>query len=174
LWTATRRGGVSIFFFFFLFFFFLLFFSSQANVVPREASALINHRIHPEDSVAGVLRYSAAVVNDARVRITVLCSIPPAPVSSHTSEGFRAIQSALGRVMPEVLVAPALMVGNTDTWHYARLCDDVYRFSPTRMNGSTISRFHGANERIAIDNYLEVIGFYRAVIQLADAPQGSA
>ena len=137
-------------------------------MVPREASALINHRIHPEDSVAGVLKYSSVVVNDPRVQIRSLSSLAPAPVSSHTSVGFRVIQRALGRVMPEVLVAPALMVGNTDTWHYARLCNDVYRFSPTRMNGTTISRFHGANERIQIDNYLEVIAFFRAVIQLAD------
>ena len=58
-----------------------------------------------------------------------------------------------------------------DTHHYtaAGLCSDVYRFSPTRMTPDTISYFHGANERISIDNYaIETVGFYRAIIMLAN------
>jgi carboxypeptidase PM20D1 len=141
---------------------------SKGNQLPREALALVNHRIHPLDSVAGVLAYSNSVINDSRVQVKDISSLPPAPVSSHMSEGFRIIQRALGRVMPEVLVAPALMVGATDTHWYKHLAEDIYRFTPTRMNGQTISMFHGANERIQIDNYVETIGFYRAIIQLAN------
>ena len=119
--------------------------------------------------MAGVLNYSRSVVNDSRVSISSLETIEPAPVSSHTSSGYRLIQSALGRVLPDVLVAPAMMVGNTDTHYYWKVVDDIYRFSPTRLNGQTVAMFHGANERIHIDNYIEVVGFYRAIIQMADA-----
>jgi carboxypeptidase PM20D1 len=142
---------------------------NRPNVVPREARALVNHRIHPLDSVDGVMEYSRSVIADPRVTCKNLQSIPPAPVSSTTSEGFRTIQQALGRALPDVLVAPALMIGNTDTFQYWKLCDDIYRFSPTRLNPQTVSMFHGANERMSVDNFTETIGFYRAVIQIADA-----
>jgi len=56
----------------------------------------------------------------------------------------------------------------SDTYHYWGLADDIYRFSPTRVNAQTVAMFHGANERISIDNFVETIGFYRAVIQLAN------
>ena len=141
---------------------------SKANAVPREATALINHRIHPDDSVAGVLAYSNAVVRDERVRIRALDSIAPAPVSSSRCAGFLTIQRALARTMPDVLVSPAMMVGNTDTHHYWSLVQDIFRFSPTRLNGRTITMFHGVDERINIDNYLEVVGFFRNVIKMSD------
>lgn len=140
------------------------------NVLPREARAVLNHRIHPLDSVDGVLHYSRRVVNDTRVELRVLDSIPPARVSSadaQSSRGFRTLQRALGRALPDALVAPGLMIGNTDTHHYWPLVDDIYRFTPTRMTPATVGMFHGANERIQLDNFVETIGFYRAVMQLS-------
>ena len=141
---------------------------AKENVVPREAVALINHRIHPRDTVEGVIEYTKRVVDDERIKVRGVSSIPPAPVSSSTSFGFKTIQRALGRALPDVLVAPALMVGNTDTHHYWGIADDIYRFSPTRLTNETVGMFHGANEKMNIDNFIETIGFYRAVIQLAD------
>jgi carboxypeptidase PM20D1 len=142
---------------------------SKGNVLPREARAIINHRIHPADSVEGVLRFDAAAAADERVRIRELSSLRPSSISSSgvRSFGYRTIQRALGRVLPDALVAPALMVGNTDTHHYWSLSDDIYRFSPTRRDPTTITQFHGANERIELDNFIETVAFYRALIHLA-------
>jgi carboxypeptidase PM20D1 len=142
---------------------------SKGNVLPREARAIINHRIHPADSVEGVLRFDAAAAADERVRIRELSSLRPSSISSSgvRSFGYHTIQRALGRVLPDALVAPALMVGNTDTHHYWSLSDDIYRFSPTRRDPTTITQFHGANERIELDNFIETVAFYRALIHLA-------
>ena len=120
------------------------------------------------DSVAGVVAYSHRVIADSRVSVTPVRSIPPAPVSSSTSSGFRTITKALARTLPDVLVAPAMMVGNTDTHHYWGMVKDIYRFSPTRLTNESVAMFHGCNEKIRVDNFVETIGFYRAVIQLAN------
>jgi len=146
----------------------------KANVVPREARALLNHRIHPFDSVRGVLDYTRRIINDSRVQLKDLRSLPPSALSATRgpgSEGFEVLRQAIGRTMPEVLVAPALMVGNTDTHHYWGLVENIYRFSPSRMTPDSVSMFHGVNERIHVDNYVECIGFYRSVIRMAGEPQ---
>ena len=64
------------------------------------------------------------------------------------------------------------MVGNTDTHHYWGLSDDIYRFSPTRLTHASVSLFHGANERMTQANFMETIGFFRAVIELSDEGYG--
>ena len=59
--------------------------------------ALVNHRIHPADSVASVLAHDVATINDPRVKVTVFGpSTEPAPVSSHQTKAFDDIRSTVG------------------------------------------------------------------------------
>ena len=45
-------------------------------------------------------------------------------------------------VFPDVVVAPGVMVGATDSRHYTHLSDNVYRFCPTWLLKTDIPRFH--------------------------------
>ena len=51
------------------------------NVVPGEASAIVNHRIHPSETIEDILDHDRRVIDDERVEITQLGYFPPAPVS---------------------------------------------------------------------------------------------
>ena len=55
-----------------------------------------------------------------------------------------------------------------------QLTDGAYRFAPMRLGGSDVTRIHGSNERISIANLVEMVRFYRRVIQLADASAPSS
>ena len=68
-------------------------------------------------------------------------------------------------MIPEVVVAPGLLVAGTDSKHYLPLTEATYRFLPIRLTGEDLQRIHGTNERIAIDNYAEVISFYAQLIR---------
>lgn len=48
----------------------------------------------------------------------------------------------------------------------------TYRFLPLRLGRDDLARIHGANERIAVARYAEVIGFYARLLRRAagDAP----
>ena len=63
-------------------------------------------------------------------------------------------------MFPGTLVAPGLMIAMTDSRHYRRLCKHIYRFQPLQILPADRVRFHGANERIAVKNYLAMINFY--------------
>jgi len=41
----------------------------------------------------------------------------------------------------------------------------VYRFSPLQMKGDDLPRFHGTNERLAVDNYARMIRFYHQLLR---------
>lgn len=62
----------------------------------------------------------------------------------------------------------------TDSRHYASLAGGrVYRFCPHRYTRPDIGRVHGVDERIAVDDFLRGITFYRRVFQLATAGESS-
>lgn len=140
--------------------------SVKENVLPQRARALVNVRIHPQDSVAIVFKHARRVIADKRVKVRVGAEHPsePTPPSRIDSAGYRLVARTIRQVFPGTLVAPGLMVAMTDSRHYRPLCKNIYRFAPIRITPKDRARFHGLNERISVRNYLEMINFY---IQLA-------
>lgn len=137
----------------------------KSNVLPPLSTALINHRIHPNESVASVIARDKAIINDPRVTVTAYEALEPAPVSSILSKGFSTIKDCIHTVFgKQIAVAPGLMLGNTDTRHYWSLAKDIYRHCPTELNMEGTKRFHGKNERIEIQNLLRLCTFYTMVL----------
>jgi carboxypeptidase PM20D1 len=138
---------------------------TKENVLPAEAKAIVNFRVLPGDTVASVTEHVRRVINDTTVTVKTLKAVEPSPVTPTDSETFRTLARTIRQVIPEVVVAPGLLVAGTDSKHYLSLADATYRFLPIRLTGEDLQRIHGANERIAIDNYAEVISFYTQLIQ---------
>ncbi|XP_045166621.2 N-fatty-acyl-amino acid synthase/hydrolase PM20D1.2-like [Mercenaria mercenaria] len=134
----------------------------KINVNAPEATAYINHRIHPVQTVQEVLDYDRSIINDDRVKIRVLDSMEPHPIAASGEEdfGYQTIKNSIRQVWNNTYVAPGTMIGNTDTRHYLRMTHNVYRFSPTVMFPDDPKRFHGDNERISVKNYEQAVNFY--------------
>ncbi|KAK7102398.1 N-fatty-acyl-amino acid synthase/hydrolase PM20D1.2-like [Littorina saxatilis] len=142
------------------------------NVIPPEAEAIVNHRIHPAQSVQEVIDYDRYIIDDDRVTLEVKSSMEPHPLSPHGDEdfGYQVMKNSIRQVWIEAAVAPGVMIGNTDTRHYLQFTHNVYRFSPTFMFPDDLPRFHGINERISKKNYEQAINFYHHLILNADEP----
>jgi carboxypeptidase PM20D1 len=142
--------------------------SVQDNVLPQEARAIINLRLHPRDSVDSALAWVEAAVDDPRVTVRPLegpAISEPSPVSSIEGEGWQVITRSIREVHPEVVVAPGIMVGRTDSVWYLPLADDVYRFHPAWLGPGDTDRIHGTDERISVDNLADYVRFYRRVFK---------
>ena len=55
--------------------------------------------------------------------------------------------------------------GATDTRHYRRVSQSVFRFIPMRMKPEDLKRLHGTNERVGIENYGEIVRFYAQLLR---------
>jgi carboxypeptidase PM20D1 len=91
----------------------------------------------------------------------------PAPVSPTNGTSYRPLTTTIREIFPDVVVAPGLMVGATDSRYFTSVPDNVFRFMPVRTKPGDLTRFHGTNERISIENYSEMIRFYRRLMQNA-------
>lgn len=141
------------------------------NALPTEARALVNLRILPGESVAGVTAHVRRALSDAQVSVTPLLAIEPSAVAPTRAPGYRALATTIGEIFPDAVVAPGLMVAGTDSRHYRSVAEAAYRFLPLRLTLEDVSRIHGVNERIAIVSYAEVIGFYVRLIENAAGQQ---
>jgi len=143
----------------------------KENVLPQTARAVVNVRILPGDSVAGVLEHVRRVVDDPRVTISPVgrFSVQPSDVSRTSTESFRRLARAIRGVAPDVVVAPYLSVVGTDARHYTRLSENVFRFLPLRLDARDLERIHGVDERLGIRSYEEAIRIYRQLIRSAAA-----
>lgn len=141
---------------------------NKDNVIPGYVEATVNFRVLPGDTLASVQDHVHKVVaNDAIKVAPYPGNAEPSPVSPTDGPGYAAIQKTIRQVFPEGVVAPGLMLGATDGRHMDGISDAVYRFSPVRAKPEDLPRFHGTNERISIDNYVEMIQFYQQLLRNA-------
>uniref|UniRef100_A0A8L0DLB6 Peptidase M20 dimerisation domain-containing protein n=1 Tax=Oncorhynchus mykiss TaxID=8022 RepID=A0A8L0DLB6_ONCMY len=142
----------------------------KVNILPSQAEAYVNLRIHSAQSLQEVLELIQSTVGDERVKMELVDGFDPLPVSSYdeTSFGFQIIKKTVLDQFPQVTVAPGICIGNTDSRHYTDLAKDIYRFAPTWFRPGDAQRFHGINERISKKNYEELVVFYFNLIQNCD------
>lgn len=130
------------------------------NVLPSRATAVINFRIHPRDTKEEVVEYVRRTIGDERISLTMYPSARnPAPFSSTESMAYRTIEHTILEIFPDVITAPSIFLAGTDSRHYQRLSDNVYRVRTIRAYADDASRVHGVNERLHKENYLDMIRF---------------
>lgn len=139
----------------------------KENVLPTKARAVVNLRISPGDSIESVTRHVRETISDARVKVGRFGSFAsePSPVSSTGAEGYQLVERTIRQLFPETLVAPALVLGGTDSRHFVKLTGNIYRFSAMHLRAEDLERVHGINERIAITDYAGCVRFYYQLIR---------
>jgi carboxypeptidase PM20D1 len=141
---------------------------TKDNVMPSVATAIVNFRLLPGDTVASVIEHVRKVVHDPRVKLQPMAGEPPVEASARSSvdsPNFQLMQKTVAQVYPEAVVAPFVFMAATDSKHYAILTKDIYRFSPLILDSSDVARIHGTNERVGVENFGRSIEFYCQLIR---------
>ncbi len=129
------------------------------NVIPTVAEATINFRILPGETIETVQAHIENTVSD-KVHVEPVGFLTnPSPVSDVDSEAYRTLEKTIRGMYPDAIVVPGLIGGGTDARYFYGISDDVYRFYPIRIDPSTMTRFHGIDEKISKENYKEIIQF---------------
>ena len=149
------------------------------NILPRQASAVVNFRILPGDTVQDVVEHVRRVVADEGIKLrgfneTALPAVSSAaapveqdwggratsPICDADGPAFQLLAHTVRQVFPEAAVVPALVLGATDSRYYAPICDQILRFMPVRYSQGDLGRAHGVNERLSLKNCGDMVRFY--------------
>jgi carboxypeptidase PM20D1 len=139
------------------------------NVLPPMASATINLRLHPRDTIAGAIEHLRKAINDPKVSVSALGETQneASKVSDlHSAAGLflvAAIQDSFGAIP----VAPEIATGATDSRYYLPIADQVFRLDPFHFESDDLARVHGTNERLAVGELGPAVAFYMRLMQSA-------
>ncbi len=137
----------------------------KENVLPQSATASVNFRLLPGDTVDGVVEQVREIVDDPEIEITKRTADEASPVAPTDGAQFEVIRAALRELDPGLPVAPGLVLGGTDTKWYGQISDAAYRFVPFHFDPEDLTRVHGSDERISLENVRQGIRFYGALIR---------
>ncbi len=148
-----------------------LFGSSADNVLPSEVRAVLNLRLLAPWTVAAAVDYVRRAVADDRVQVLVsperLANDPvgaAASASRGQGPGWQNLEAAVAAAFPGTPVLPFLVTATTDSRHYARLCQAVYRFAPLSLDPGELARIHGHDERVSLDALEKAVSFYHHLL----------
>lgn len=147
---------------------------TKENVLPDSAYALINHRIHPKQTVQDVLDYARAIIDDATINVDIGGAhwTEPTPIAPYTEDsfGYQMIKRSVQEIYPDTVVVPSIFLAASDSKWYINLTDSIYKFSAIAVPLEEMRRFHGHDERISLENYENLINFYHHLIKNSEAP----
>ena len=134
--------------------------SNARNVLPTEASLVSNMRLNPADSVASAAAYLKKTVADDSVEISVLESNEPSAISETNCESWNKVAASVAETWKGCIVTPYLMVQCSDSRHYGKISNHVYRFSAMDLTAEERKSIHGNNEKIRLDCIARSVEFY--------------
>lgn len=134
--------------------------SDASNVIPPSASLVSNIRLNPRDTMESGIKYLEKTVDDSRVEIKCIHGMEPSRISRTDCEGWRKVSSAVASTWKGCIVSPYLMVQCSDSRHWGRISDRVYRFSAMDLTSAERASIHGNNESIRLETAKSAVEFY--------------
>ncbi|KAI0196661.1 peptidase family M20/M25/M40 [Xylaria flabelliformis] len=165
----------------------------KTNALPERTRILVNHRVNVGDQVSEVkvkitrlahqvaAKYNLTVqaFNDdpeipSSIKLNSGHNLEPAPVTPTTTEGVTpyGILSGTTRALygESILMAPALMTGNTDTRYYWDLSRHIFRYGPgyDPEQGFGLGGIHTVDEKVSVDAHIAGVQWYSIFIRNMD------
>lgn len=140
--------------------------SKASNVIPPEAKMVSNIRLNPEDTMETALEYIKKTVGDNDIEISALHGMNPSRVSVTDCEGWDRVAKAVASTWKGSIVSPYLMVQCSDSRHYGKISDRVYRFSAMDLTSAERASIHGHNEKIRVEALERTIEFYIRLMKM--------
>ncbi|MEG9226868.1 M20/M25/M40 family metallo-hydrolase [Aeromicrobium sp. Sec7.5] len=141
--------------------------SPADNVLATEARAVVNVRLAVGDDREQLRARLTRLLKGLDVEIEAVEGNDPPPVSRTDNAAWahlgRAI-AALETPGETVRVVPYVQTGATDSRHFTRISDSVYRFSPLKMSRSQRDSIHAPNEWVEADWLERGAAFHRWLI----------
>ena len=143
--------------------------SPAANVLPQKASVTVNFRMMPGTTLKDVEQHIRQSVRNKEIEIEYLKGKEASKVSPTDSRSFKILESLCTRTDASMIVAPYLVMGGTDAYHYEEVCDCIYRFAPFVMDTKLLLTTHGTDERIPIACMGDALKFFKRYIRMMSA-----
>lgn len=139
--------------------------SKGMNVIPPYAKMVSNHRIKEGETPESVAERIRKIVDDEKINVSIISGMPPSVISDTDCEAWERVKLTVGETWQDAIISPYLMLACSDSRHWGRISDKVYRFSAMALSKEERSTIHGNNEKIPFATVTKTVEFYIRLIK---------
>lgn len=139
--------------------------SKAFNVLPPVAKAGMNLRLLGEDTPKSAIAHIKKVIRNDNIEIRIHDAMEYSGYSDTSCKEWELLKKVIHTTWQDAIVSPYLMLACSDSRHYGRITDKIYKFSAMALSKEERGMIHGNNERVPIETMLKTVAFYTRLIR---------
>jgi Gly-Xaa carboxypeptidase len=162
----------------------------KVNALPERVTVTVNHRINVGETPQVVWDRLAALAGEIAKKYNLTLhafdgkeepqsislaasatTLEVAPVTPADGKPFEIIAATTRALYgKEVVVAPGIMTGNTDTRYFWNLTKHIFRYGPgyDPTDGAGLGAIHTVNERVSVLNHINMVKWFTLFVRNMD------